>query len=282
MYLLACGVLHTHCTSWTSLRRRSLKVKALTITNLHTYLCFRNVGQKRTLCSAGLLSGIPSLTVRLFQLTMIYLHGFLGLLLAIRSLALENASVSSTTGIVNPTFRTECADASNNSDFESDPHSYSSTYLTNDGCAHLTSDQNSNPTTSPPALSATAIIPETATATCPSNDPGALCGGSCCAVGQYCYAGETCMDASAGLPTPTLIAASSATDSHSPNGMNATTTSSTAGGTASISRLNSTNGSMSSSTAVAYAGAGARSFDATGLVALAWAFPFVYSVHSAL
>lgn len=211
---------------------------------------------------------------------MVFLHGFLGLLLAIRSLALENASASSTTGIVNPTFRTECADTSNTSDFETGPHQYS-TNLSNDGCAHLASDWISNSTTSPPILSATATIPGTVTATCPSNDPGALCGGSCCAVGQYCYEGKTCMDASAGLPSPTLIAASSATDSYSPNGMNATTTSSQTAGTASTSHSGYTNGTMSSSTAVAYTGAAARSFDTTGLFALVWGFPSVYSLLSA-
>lgn len=211
---------------------------------------------------------------------MAFLHGFLGLLLVIRSLALENASASSTTGLVNPTFRTECVDTSNDADFESGSHRYS-TNLNNDGCAHLASDWISNSTTSPPILSATATVSGTATATCPSNDLGALCGGSCCAVGQYCYEGKTCMDASAGLPTPTLIAASSATDSHSPNGMNATTTSSQTAGTASTSHSGYINGSMSSSTAVAYTGAVARSFDTTGLFALVWGFPPVLALLSA-
>ena len=206
-----------------------------------------------------------------------FLHSCLALLLAIRSLAQDDASTPNTTCVVSSSIRAECA-VTYSSDFESRSHSHSFTNLGGDGCAHLTSNRISNSTAVPPTLKATAVISDTATATCPSDDPGALCGGSCCAVGQYCHAGETCLDASAGLPTPTLVAASSATETSSPMGMNATTTLRETAGAASTSYLDSSDVATTPSTAAAYTGAAARSFDETGIFALAWGLPSFYAL----
>jgi len=210
---------------------------------------------------------------------MMFLHSCLALLLAIRSLAQDDASTANTTCVVNQSIHAECAVASS-SDLESRSHSYYPTNLADNSCAHPTSDRRSTLTTSPPTLNATAVISDTATATCPTNDPGALCGGSCCAVGQYCHAGETCLDASAGLPTPTLIAASSATETSSPMGMNATTTPKETAGAASTSHVNSSDAATAPSTAAAYTGAAARSFDEMGLFVLAWGLLFFYALLS--
>merc|ERR1711939_1264319 len=212
-------------------------------------------------------------------LHMMFLHSCLALLFAIRSLAQDDASAPNTTCVVDPSIRAECV-VTSSSDFESRSHSYYPTNPGDDSCAHPTSDRRSTLTTSPPSLKATAVIPDTPSATCPTNDPGALCGGSCCAVGQYCHTGETCLDASAGLPTPTLIAASSATETFSPMGINATTTPKETAGAASTSHVNSSDAATAPSTAAAYTGVAARSFDEMGLFVLAWGLLFFYALLS--
>lgn len=275
MFRLACGVIR-HNPGARSGQQGP--------TYLHTYITLVwELGQENHVAieieqSFNLVSRPQSRPCALLQ--MLSLRSCLALLFAVRSLALNDACSPNTTCVVNATIRTECA-VTSSSDFEFRSHSYYSTNLGDDGCAHPTSDWISNSTTGLPTLRATTVIPDTATATCLNSDPGSLCGGSCCAVGQYCYAGETCMDARAGLPTPTLIAASSATETSPPQGMNATTTSIGAADAASTSHLNSTYAATGSSTAAAYTGAATRSFDATGLFALVWASLFVYALFPA-